>query len=273
MFASTISFYNAQAQVNVVFDLGGVFMDKSFKRIFNYVGFGRLANLVFRGKDIKKTLFSLLDAISLSGELADIDRATCDDHGRPCPNALLHWMKGNASGREIIDAVEYYYENESTCGKTEKKAMTRIVRTIFDPDMFIEMTNIYQKALDFLQECIDEGHNIYILSNLDMESYEALSCMLPGFFELFDGVVISADVNVMKPNPEIYTYLLDTYNLNPEETVFIDDQQENLTVAQELGIFPIKCCKTGWFGKKPNFNKVRKSFAHWKLEREEQLIQ
>lgn len=252
-----------RAQTNVVFDLGGVFMDRNYKRICHYVGFNKLIRLALGGRSPQKVLFSLLDTISLPGKLSDEDRLTFDHRGRPCPSALLHWLKGDVSGREIIAAVNQYYDKKDRCGVTEENVMKRMVQSIFDPNMFIEMTDVYQRALDFLQECIDQGHNIYILSNLDRESCEKLNTMLPGFFELFDGVVISADVGLMKPNPAIFSYLLERYNLNPEETVFIDDQKENLKAAKEMGIFPIKCRKFGWFSKSPNFKKVKKAFKRW----------
>jgi len=260
-----------QARVNVVFDLGGVFIDKSYKRIRSHVGYKKMANLVLRGKNIKKLLYDLLNRITLPGELCEEDYLASDHHGSRCPKALLHWMKGNASGRQIIEAVERYYNDEADCGLTESTAMKRIIQGIFDPDLFAKTTNVYQKALDFLQECIDEGYNIYILSNLDRGSYEAMDAMLPGFFELFDGVVISAHVGLMKPNPAIYTYLLDTYKLKPEETVFIDDQQENLNAAERNGIFPILCSKSGWWKKSPNFKKVRNRFDEWLAQKEEVL--
>ncbi len=258
-----------QARVNIVFDLGGVFIDRSYKRICSHVGYKKMANLALRGKNVKKLLYDLLNRITLPGELYEEDYLASDHQGKPCPKALLHWMKGNASGRQIIEAVKRYYDEEADCGLTEETAMKRMVEFIFDPDLFAKTTTVYQKALDFLQECIDEGHNIYILSNLDSGSYEALRAMLPGFFELFDGVVISAHVGLMKPNPAIYTYLLETYNLKPEDTVFIDDQQENLTAAERMGIFPIHCSKTGWWKRSPNFKKVRSSLDGWLAQKEE----
>jgi HAD superfamily hydrolase (TIGR01509 family) len=59
------------------------------------------------------------------------------------------------------------------------------------------------------------------------------------FFNTLDGIVLSSEVKVCKPNPEIYRILLERYQLRPEESVFIDDRQENLDAAQKLGIATI----------------------------------
>ncbi len=60
------------------------------------------------------------------------------------------------------------------------------------------------------------------------------------FFDCLDGVVVSAEVGYLKPSREIYKYLLDTHQLKPEETVFIDDVAANITGAREVGIHGIQ---------------------------------
>ena len=56
------------------------------------------------------------------------------------------------------------------------------------------------------------------------------------FWDVFDGGVISCHLHLIKPEPAIYTYLLETYRLDRDETLFIDDTEINLTAAAQLGI-------------------------------------
>lgn len=60
------------------------------------------------------------------------------------------------------------------------------------------------------------------------------------FFDKFLGMAISADIGVLKPNEEIYRYLLDTYTLQPEECVFIDDLLLNVDGAKKVGMHGIQ---------------------------------
>jgi HAD superfamily hydrolase (TIGR01509 family) len=53
---------------------------------------------------------------------------------------------------------------------------------------------------------------------------------------LFDGLVISGEVGMVKPNADIYRYLLDTYKLDPAECIFIDDRDDNIEAGEKLGI-------------------------------------
>ena len=54
--------------------------------------------------------------------------------------------------------------------------------------------------------------------------------------EFFDGIVVSADIHCIKPSAKIYQYLLERYDLIPEECLFIDDRLENVSGAIEVGM-------------------------------------
>jgi epoxide hydrolase-like predicted phosphatase len=54
--------------------------------------------------------------------------------------------------------------------------------------------------------------------------------------ELFDGVVISGEVGIRKPAPEIYRLGAERIGLEPRACVFVDDLPFNLSPAAELGM-------------------------------------
>jgi putative hydrolase of the HAD superfamily len=63
--------------------------------------------------------------------------------------------------------------------------------------------------------------------------------------ELFDGVVISGDVGLRKPTPEIYAMGARAVSLPPEECVFVDDLPFNLKPARELGMATVRHVEAG----------------------------
>jgi 2-haloacid dehalogenase len=79
-------------------------------------------------------------------------------------------------------------------------------------------------------------YRLYILSNWVTQSLNLLQRHYPDFLKLFDGIVISQDIGVNKPNPEIYYHLIKKYNLTIHESLFIDDQYANIAAAQTIGI-------------------------------------
>lgn len=86
----------------------------------------------------------------------------------------------------------------------------------------------------FINSLKQSGFNLYVLSNASTEFYT----YFPKEYDLklFDGIVVSADIHVIKPDIAIYQYLLDQYHLIPEESLFIDDRLENVEAAQRMGI-------------------------------------
>lgn len=57
-----------------------------------------------------------------------------------------------------------------------------------------------------------------------------------GDYNIFDVVYASHQIGFAKPRPEFYRYILDQENVSPSQTVFIDDNLENVEAARQLGI-------------------------------------
>ena len=90
-------------------------------------------------------------------------------------------------------------------------------------------------AKEFCSYIKEKGYGIYILSNACNKFYEYFpKNFLP--LEYFDGVVVSSDIHIIKPNPHIYEHLLQTYDLKAEECLFIDDRAENVEAARQVGM-------------------------------------
>lgn len=91
-----------------------------------------------------------------------------------------------------------------------------------------------------LQECHkiaqQRGHKLYVCSNLSMGYIDLLEQDFPQILGLFDGVVTPTVAQAKKPDPKIFQYLLDTYELIPHHSIFIDDQLRNIEAARSLGI-------------------------------------
>lgn len=79
------------------------------------------------------------------------------------------------------------------------------------------------------------GYATYGLSNWSAETFPVARKEHP-FFSSFNGIVLSGEEKVCKPDPKIYAILLERYRLLPEQCVFIDDRQENLDAAKKMGM-------------------------------------
>jgi len=93
----------------------------------------------------------------------------------------------------------------------------------------------FPQTLSLINDLKNQGHNLYVLSNMHRHAYEYLIATY-NFWSNFSGIVISSHIESIKPEPEIYKYLLTTWSLRPEDTIFLDDLPTNLATADRLGI-------------------------------------
>lgn len=89
-------------------------------------------------------------------------------------------------------------------------------------------------AKEFCELVKNKGRRIYVLSNACSKFYEYFPKYFP--LEEFDGVVVSSDVHMIKPDIGIYQYLTEKYGLQPQECLFIDDREENVEGARAAGM-------------------------------------
>ena len=91
----------------------------------------------------------------------------------------------------------------------------------------------YDYAKSWIEELKIKGFKIYLLSNYGKRAFEQKNYT---FLELVDGKVISYEVNAVKPQPQIFKVLLSKYDIVPQNSVFIDDMEENIIAARTHGI-------------------------------------
>ena len=97
---------------------------------------------------------------------------------------------------------------------------------------------IDENVLNLIKKLKNNNYKIYLLSNINPYTYEFVE--KSGLFELVDGYVLSYQEHKVKPFVSIYMTLLERYNLIPSESVFIDDNQNNITTGNSLGIISKK---------------------------------
>ncbi len=86
-----------------------------------------------------------------------------------------------------------------------------------------------------LPELRKQGYKLYYLSNFPLDVFQEIKNDFY-FFRHFDGGIISAEVRLSKPDIRFYEYLIGKYSLNPSESLFIDDVEENVRAAEKAGM-------------------------------------
>ncbi|RZK09543.1 MAG: HAD family phosphatase [Flavobacterium sp.] len=94
--------------------------------------------------------------------------------------------------------------------------------------------------LEFLQS-LSQKYRLFLLSNTDAIHIQHFQetvgeSFYSTFYQCFEKVYFSFELGMRKPDPEIYSYVLEQHNLSPKRTLFVDDKTENTNSASKLGI-------------------------------------
>lgn len=95
----------------------------------------------------------------------------------------------------------------------------------------------YAYAVAWIEQLKASGLKVYLLSNYPRDVFTLhTECGCFPFLDRVDGRVVSGFVKMVKPNADIYEYLLSEYGLAAGECVFVDDREENVETARALGM-------------------------------------
>jgi 2-haloacid dehalogenase len=85
-----------------------------------------------------------------------------------------------------------------------------------------------------LLDDLKDKYRLFGLTNWSAEAFPVVFNQYP-FFKEFEGIVVSGTEKLVKPDAKIYNLLLTRYGLRANESLFIDDNKENINAAHKLG--------------------------------------
>ncbi|MBQ8247989.1 MAG: HAD family phosphatase [Lachnospiraceae bacterium] len=91
-------------------------------------------------------------------------------------------------------------------------------------------------AKDWIKGLEEEGYHTYLLTNYPRSLYQNTARQYFTFLPYVEGVLVSSHEKLIKPDEAIYKRLLEKFNLQAEETIFIDDRLVNIEGAARVGI-------------------------------------
>ncbi len=91
------------------------------------------------------------------------------------------------------------------------------------------------ETVKILKKLKNQNYRLIALTNWGSETFP-IALERFEFLKLFEGIVVSGQIKMLKPFKEIYEYTLSKYNLNPANCIFIDDRLSNVEGAIKCGI-------------------------------------
>ena len=141
----------------------------------------------------------------------------------------VEWNERQDAGRTFAEAVDELMPRHA-----DKRELIEAFSRRFDE----MITGDIPGTVDILADLRRAGVPRYALSNWSAETFVPQRARFP-FLAWFDGIVLSGEERVIKPDPRIFRILLDRYKVVADEAVFIDDNPANAAAADALGIHGI----------------------------------
>ena len=94
--------------------------------------------------------------------------------------------------------------------------------------------DVIESTVEIVGELRGRGVPVYALSNWSAETFPLACAQLP-IRDWFDGIVISGEEGVTKPDPRIFDIVCERFGLAPSTTLFVDDNQRNVDAALTYG--------------------------------------
>ncbi|WP_407485491.1 HAD family hydrolase [Elizabethkingia miricola] len=137
--------------------------------------------------------------------------------------ATLKWNAEQDRGRSFQEATEILQNQYPEFSKEI---------ALYYSQWPVMLKGTIEKNVDILRN-LHGLYQLYGLTNWSAESFP-YAYKNYDFFSLFNGIVVSGEEKLIKPDERIYELLLNRYNLNASECLFIDDNYENIRTAQAM---------------------------------------
>ena len=144
----------------------------------------------------------------------------------------------------LTNICTYPWNAQHDAGKPVAEGTTELIAQYSEWEKEIRMYySEFEKMLsgqiadmeEYIKELKGRGFRIYGLSNWSVETFAMIRPKYP-ILDLMEDMVISGKEKVMKPDAKIYQIALSRFDIKPEESVFIDDNVNNIIGCEAAGI-------------------------------------
>lgn len=142
----------------------------------------------------------------------------------------MAWNERQDRGRSWAEAV-----SEAIAHHPAHESYIRAYHERWD-----EMLNgALDDTVQVLEELHGAGVRLLALTNWSAETFHHAEARFD-FLKKFEGILVSGQEGLMKPEPEIFQLLVSRYDLNPSRTVFVDDVQKKVDAAIAQGLRAVR---------------------------------
>jgi len=147
---------------------------------------------------------------------------------------------------EFFRQSDIYHQGNMTDDEFYQLACDLLQVCMVDQTEFFEAFNsiisdINLNVIDLIKKIRDTNkYKLIALSNVNSSHWDFILKKNWDFLNYFHELILSHEIHLIKPDPEIFKYAIQKAGCKPQQIVFIDDGLNNIRSAKQLGIFGIK---------------------------------
>lgn len=211
----------------IIFDLGGVLLREAEINLQNVIP-AHIPIELIDGKPprIFNRMFEFVNHI----------------YGKDCKRS---WIIGTISGEEIVQNIHAVIESpeheQFFKSVHERNLIKHGSEYILLPEQLVALTQLQEEGFEFIKRCKQKGIRIVMLSNWDPTSFIVAKEKFKELFALCneEDIIIPAYAGYIKPEPEIFAYVIKKTGVDASKAFFVDDSAVNVAAGQKHGITSI----------------------------------
>ncbi len=142
----------------------------------------------------------------------------------------MEWNNEQDRGRTIEEGTSLLIAAHPQC--------EGLIRAFYE--RWTEMLDVVvEGSVRLLRDLKQKGYHVFALTNWSAETFEEARHLYPVLDE-FEGILVSGQESIVKPDAAIYRLLCQRYSIVPECAVFIDDNPVNVDGARAIGMKAIR---------------------------------
>lgn len=106
---------------------------------------------------------------------------------------------------------------------------------LYDEAWYRSLAGVFWPSVKILRDLKQSGYALHGLSNFSVEKFRLVQSRY-AFFDMFESILLSAEVGLLKPDARIFEIMLERIGKRPEECIYIDDSAANIETARRLGM-------------------------------------
>jgi len=181
------------------------------------------------GSQIKAIIFDI-GGVLLEWDPRPVYQRYFPDHPQAIDDFLAEinfyeWNAHQDKGRPFAEGIALH--------STKFPQHAHLIQAYFD-HWEDSITGAITGTVDIVRTLKEMGYPLFCLSNWSAETFPRVRRSYP-FFDVFDDIILSGEVKMNKPDPAIFSLLLNKIGYSAPECILIDDSQPNIYIAKKLG--------------------------------------